>query len=212
MIKLHYGGEDHYFHETDILTPGEHYQKMCNISSDINEHLPTLKKYTEDCISVTEMGVRCACSTWSFIEGKPKKITCIDIKYDFFEPSEKFVNQMCENYGIQFNWITGDTLKLEIEKTDLLFIDTLHTYNQLYSELILHHKNVNKYIILHDTTTFADIDELLYEHASDEIKNKDIIKSGLNLAISDFLIENKEWSIKEVFTNNNGLTVLSKSN
>ncbi len=212
MIKLHYGGEDHYFHETDILTPGKHYQKMCNITSDINEHLPTLKKYTEMCEKVTEMGVRFACSTWAFLEGRPKKITCYDINYDFFEPSSELLKKMSESYNIQFEFITGDSLKLEIEKTDLLFIDTLHTYNQLYSELILHHKNVNKYIILHDTTTFADIDEPLYEHASDEIKNKDIIKSGLNLAISDFLIENKELSIKEVFTNNNGLTVLSKSN
>ena len=34
------------------------------------------------------------------------------------------------------------------EKTDLLFIDTLHTYTQLTKELELHSKNVNKYMLL----------------------------------------------------------------
>lgn len=210
-VALNYAGQNMLFTEKDILTPGLHYQKMCEIPSDIYEHLPVIKKYSEECETVTEMGVRCACSTWAFIEAKPKKLTCIDIYYDFFKPSERFVRKMCDNYNIEFNWITGDSLNIEIEKTDLLFIDTLHTYNQLKSELKLHHQNVNKYIILHDTATFADVDEGIYDHASESVKKQTVSKVGLMTAVNEFLQENSEWSIREVFTNNNGLTILSKN-
>jgi hypothetical protein len=210
MIKLHYGGYDHFFKEEDILYPGRHYEKLCNIGSDINEHLPTLKKYASECKTVTEMGVRFACSTWAFIESKPKKMTCIDINYTFFETSDKYVRLMCDNYGINFNWITGDSLQLDMEDTDLLFIDTLHTYKQLFGELNRHESKVSKYIILHDTTTFGHRNEDIYEHASTIIKNEDVGKFGLIPAIDDFLLINKSWIREEVFDNNNGLTVIKR--
>lgn len=210
MIKLHYGGFDHYFNEEDVLTPGNHYDKLCNIYSDINEHLPILKKYASECKTVTEMGVRFACSTWAFLEGKPEKLTCYDINYEFFRPSEELLNKMSELYNVEFKFITGDSLKIDIENTDLLFIDTLHRYDQLIGELNKHNKNVNKYIILHDTVTFANIDESLYDHASDVVKNTNNYKEGLSLAVNDFLLDNKEWIVGEVFTNNNGLTILKR--
>jgi hypothetical protein len=210
MIKLHYGGYDHEFNEEDVLTPGKHYEKLCNIGSDINEHLPTLKKYASQCKTVTEMGVRFACSTWAFLEGKPEKLTCYDINYEFFRPSSDLLNKMSELYNVKFEFITADSLKTDIENTDLLFIDTLHRYSQLIGELNKHHKNVNKFIILHDTTTFANVDEGLYDHASDIVKNKETHKQGLLLALNEFMSENKEWVIEEVFTNNNGLTVLKR--
>lgn len=210
MIELHYGGAIHHFTEEQILIPGKHYERLCNISSDINEHLPTLKKYASECETITEMGVRYACSTWAFIEGKPKKITSYDIDYKSFEPSDNLLHRICNNYGINFEFILADTLKIEIDNTDLLFIDTLHTYNQLIEELTLHSKNVNKWIILHDTTLFDYRDEYIYEHASDLIKNKQEYKFGLKPAVDDFLINNIGWSVKEVFTNCNGLTVLER--
>lgn len=211
MVTLHYGGRDFFFQENNILTPELHYKTLCGIPSDINEHLPTLKSYAEECDTVTEMGVRWGCATWAFIEGKPKKLTCIDIRYDFFEPSHPFVKLMCENYDIEFNWTTGDTLNLEIDETDLLMIDTLHTYNQLITELRLHHNKVSKYIILHDTTSFGLKDEEIYGYASDKVRELEVIKSGLKTAVDDFLSENKNWSVKEIFTNNNGLTVLQRN-
>jgi len=210
MIKLHYGGYDNFFEEKDILEPGKHYNKMCEINSDINEHLPTLKKYAEMSETVTEIGVRFACSTWAFLEGKPKKVTSYDINYDFFKPSEKYINIYAKNHNIEFNFILGDSLKIEIEKTDLLFIDTLHTYNQLYNELKIHSSKVGKWIILHDTTTFGYRDESIYDHASDIVKNIKADKQGLINAVNDFLSENNDFYIKEVFTNNNGLTILER--
>jgi len=57
------------------------YERLCTTSSDINEHLPTLKKYAEECETVTEMGVRVIVSTYALMMGKPKKLISIDIKH-----------------------------------------------------------------------------------------------------------------------------------
>ena len=105
---------------------------------------------------------------------------------------------------------------MNIEETDLLFIDTLHRYFQLYNELGLHAKNVKKYIILHDTETYGEVDEPLYAPQIPVKMSEKVIRTkakGLKQAISDFLNttkEGKNWKIKEVFTNNNGLTVLER--
>jgi hypothetical protein len=48
---------------------------------------------------------------------------------------------------------------VEIERTDMLFIDTWHKYGQLSEELRMHSPNVDKYIVLHDTTSYEYRDE-----------------------------------------------------
>ncbi len=55
------------------------YNHLCSEPSDINEHLPVIKKYAEMCDSITEMGVRYVVSTWALLSGSPKSITCYDI-------------------------------------------------------------------------------------------------------------------------------------
>ena len=187
------------------------YDIYCKTPGDINEHLPTLKRYAEQCDSVTEMGVRFGVSTWAFIEAHPKKLICYDIRYDFFKPYEQAILEKCAVYGINFSFIVGDSLKISIEQTDILFLDTLHTYKQLYGELTRHSNMAKKWMILHDTTTFKDRDESIYNHASNLIKNGTKNgKQGLVNAIQDFLKGEKSWKIKEIFDNNNGLTVLER--
>lgn len=178
------------------------------LSIDIYQHLPTLKKYGEECKHITEMGVRWGASTLAFISAKPEKLISIDI-----QSTPEIENIMFESNKIGNHiFLIGDTLKIDIEETDLLFIDTLHTYNQLILELDKHENKVKKYIILHDTTTFGRIDEDLYSHASDIIKSSEKSNQGLRTAMEFFLEKNKNWSVLEDFTNNNGLTILKKWN
>ena len=54
------------------------FYALCSKSSDINEHLPTLYKYSNDCESVLELGVRGIVSSWAISYGllnnnKPNK-------------------------------------------------------------------------------------------------------------------------------------------
>ena len=62
-----------------------------------------------------------------------------------------------------WDFFVADTRQLEIEETDLLFIDTWHDYLQLKKELFRHSNKVKKYIILHDTVFYGFINENLYE-------------------------------------------------
>lgn len=213
-ISLHYIKPDEMseIYEKYKFSSEQNFKKLCQIPSDINEHLITLKQYAEKCNDVTEMGTRHVVSTWAFIEAKPKKIRCYDLIYDYYKPSEFIVNKTCDEYGIDFKFISGDTLEIDIEDTDLLFIDTLHTHDQLLGELRKHSKNVRKWIILHDTTLFGFRDESIYEKSSEIIKKTTKTGSGLLQAVDTFLNESKKWSIKEVFTNCNGLTILEKIN
>ena len=165
------------------------YKELCNKPSDINEHLPTLKKYAEECSHITEMGVRWVVSTWAFLAGKPKKLISYDINN---HPNIEEVKKAADN----FEFIRADVLKTEIEETDLLFIDTWHCDHQLRSELKLHADKVRRYVICHDTTTFG----LRGEDGGE----------GLKKALNEFLEEDPNWKVKEVFENNNGLIVLER--
>lgn len=172
------------------------YHEECNRSSDINEHLPTLKRYSEECDTIIEMGVRAIVSTWAFLEGNPKSL----ISYDLYHPSHygsnllPIVEQSAREKGIDYKFIQADVLTVEIPECDLLFIDTLHTYNQTKQELKLHSSKVKKYIIFHDTEAFRYIGE-----------NNE---KGIWYAVEEFLAENKEWDIKEIYSNNNGITII----
>jgi hypothetical protein len=179
---------------------------------DINEHLPTLRKYASMCEHVTEMGTRFAISAYALLIANPKKVVSIDMNYLFFQPFEKEINDFAAECGTPFQFIDGDVLKMDIEQTDMLFIDTLHTYNQFSKELRRHEKSVNKWIVAHDTVTFGKVDEKFYKNGkiSEEISGQKIRKKGLYTALMDFLEENKDWKIKEHFTNNNGLTIIER--
>jgi len=174
----------------------ETYETLCVRPSDINEHLPTLKKYADECEHITEMGVRWVVSTYALLMGKPKKL----ISYDINGIQWESIAEMVKN-DTKFEFKVANTLDLEIEETDLLFIDTLHNYNQLKGELEIHSNKARKYIIFHDTTSFEWIGES-YNGKVDEI--------GLWPAIEEFLESNPNWELHERYTNNNGLTILKK--
>jgi len=185
------------------------YEIQRIIPSDINEHIHTLYNYGQECKHITEMGVRWVSSTWAFLYSKPNKL----ISYDIVRHENiNEVEELSKKNELDFKFIEADVLKVEIEPTELLFIDTLHTYNQLIRELMLHGEKVSKYIILHDTTTFGFKDEINHETKSDIVKDLPTDKEGLVKAVMDFLISPQgfDWVIHESYNNNNGLTILKK--
>ena len=176
-------------------------------SMDIWEHLNTLKEYGSKCNTITEMGVRWGSSTIAFLNSDAEEI----ISYDIVTNKDiQNIENIVKETKINHKFIIADSLKIDIKETDLLFIDTLHTYNQLLNELNLHSKNVKKYIILHDTTTFGRRDEKIYPHASNIVKKEKINKVGLRTAMEDFLKNNNNWKIEKDYKNNNGLTILKR--
>ncbi|MBN2661601.1 MAG: hypothetical protein JXR54_10070 [Tannerellaceae bacterium] len=173
------------------------FNELCNKQSDIWEHLPVLKEYTEQCDHVTEVGVRWIVSTWAFLAGKPKFMRSYDIKNPAaFGANISEVEKAAKKAGINFEFKQADILEADIDYTDLLFIDTWHCGHQLRKELKLHAEKSRKYIILHDTTTFGQRGEDGEE--------------GLKTALNDFLGSNEDWVVDNEYKNNNGLTVLRR--
>ncbi len=185
------------------------FLEQTQIQSDINEHINTLYEYASKCNHITEMGVRWVSSTWGLLYSKPEKMISYDIVTN---PNINEVINLSEECGINYSFVESDVLSINIEPTELLFIDTLHTYNQLILELKQHSSNVSKYIILHDTETFGFNDEVIYNHASNIVKSVNNNKQGLMNAVTDFLETElgKSWEILHHFKNNNGLTILKR--
>lgn len=174
----------------------EIYAQKCAVHSDISEHLPILKEYAAKSLTVTEFGVRTGVSTWAFMAGRPAAL----FSYDLVAPPPETLIQMHDaalRAGVLFQFTKANVLEVEIGHTTTLFIDTYHTYRQLWQELKLHANKVLKWIILHDTETFGEKGE-----ANEE--------KGLNYAIGEFLSANEEWSVVKRYTNNNGLTILER--
>ena len=167
-----------------------------NRTVDIYEHLPVLRSYAKKCNHITEMGVRWGASTVALLSTRPQEM----ISYDITKTGKmEEIKKMCENEKINHKFIIENVLSSSIEVTDLLFIDTLHSYPQLLCELLLHSSKAQKYIILHDTESFKN---------HDEGKPTRLSRKGLQKALEDFL-DLGQWSIKEHFKNNNGLTILT---
>ena len=191
-------------HDLEILI-----NQLHKTQSDINEHFPAIIKYGSECDTITEMGVRGIVSTWGWLACAPKKL----ISYDIHDPSKwggdlQSVYNTAEAYGFDFKFHIADVLKLEIEETDLLFIDTWHAYDQLKKELELHSDKVKKYICFHDTTSYEFRDEFKGHENTWEGESSG---KGIWPAIEEFLINNKDkWVLKERFMNNNGFTVIER--
>jgi len=169
----------------------EKINELYNNPSDINEHLPTIIKYGQECEHITEMGVRSVLSTWGWLASAPKSKL---ISYDLYNPSRwggniKEVEETAKAYGLNFEFIEANVLEIDIEKTDLLFIDTVHKPEWLAKELMLHQSHTKKYIVMHDTVTN---------------------NANLHQVIKAFTQINKRWEIIEYCTLSVGYTVIKR--
>lgn len=186
------------------------YLKQIATPSDINEHLKVMYTYAIQCDHITELGVRFGTSTWAFLAALPKTLRSYDINPAFFKDKEK-AYRLAKLAGVDYTFTGADVLTIDLEETDLLFIDTLHTYSQLSKELERHSEKVRKFIVMHDTNTFGNKDEVVYKHASDIARNHPSGKVGLMTAVTDFLKDNQQWKVVKFLTNNNGLTILGRN-
>ena len=172
------------------LTLEKLYERAVQVSSDINEHVAKLRELSEQCDHVTEFGGRHGISSVGLLAGQPKRFVTYDISED------PMVQRLADLSGeTDFEFRPGGSLEVEIEETDLLFIDTFHNAKQLDSELHRHAHMVRRFIALHDTKIYG-------EHGDDG-------GPGLLPSMRRFMTENPIWSVIYDVSNNNGFTVLS---
>lgn len=156
--------------------------------SDIYQHIPVLYDYANKVNHITELGVRNGVSTRAFLYSVVERNTTLK-SYDLvLNDSVQVLFNLAQELNKNVFYAKANTLDMTIDETDLLFIDTDHTYIQLSQELKLHGNKSRKYIILHDTETFPELNKAIYE----------------------FLLSNKHWEIAFTYIHNNGLTILER--
>ena len=164
---------------------------------DIGEHMDILRLLAADCDIVTEFGVRTGNSTLALCLAHPSRITSYDVDFSDLKRGEtEFLKRTAgEKTGLRF--VKENTLECEIAETDMLFVDTLHTYHQVWNELKRHADKVRKYIVLHDTVLYGVVGE-------------DGSFPGIVAAIYKFLDINGDWRMGMNLLNQNGLIVLER--
>jgi hypothetical protein len=182
-------------------TIDERFEKVKLERRDISEHIDTLYEYALQCDTIVELGVNEGISTTAFVKAVQDKPEIKFHNYDYMEPNPMFrqLLDMCEKEKVNINFTEADSRQIVIPECDLLFVDTLHIYEQLRDELTLHGNKAKKWILLHDTETF---------------KERGVVEGsmGLQAAVKEFIEKNAEWVVKKHYPNNNGLTVLERKN
>jgi hypothetical protein len=163
--------------------------------SNIQPELEVIYNYAKSCDIITEFGFGRGKSSSAMIAAKPKKVISYDI-CDHWALTDKW-KKLATEIGVEFIYIQKSSIEVDIELTDMLFIDSWHTYEHKTKELDKHHSKVKKWIIIHDWKTCANIGE-------------DGSKPGFKQAVMKFLFNHFDWKIKEECFNHNGYIIMER--
>lgn len=167
------------------------YRHGLEHKSDIQQHLGLLNGLAMQCERVVEFGFRKGISTAALCAGG-----CEVISYDI-EPCEPHVSRLKKEYP-NLTFIRDSSLVVTIKECDMLFIDSEHVADHLTKELLRHHRQVRRWIVMHDTEKFAERD--YYGEFP-----------GLRHAIEHFLASfGDQWIEMLYLPNCNGLTILER--
>lgn len=121
-----------------------------NVYSDILLHLPVLEWFSSLGRHSTEFGVRNVVSTLAILSGAGKNGGKV-VSYDIHKTPAVDEVLGLKDLPCPWEFHEQDTLAAEIEETDFLFIDTLHTGDHVHAELSRHWGKVKRFVAFHDT-------------------------------------------------------------
>lgn len=171
----------------------QRFLDACAGPSDIHQHLTVMRDTARNCRHITELGVGGGNSTLAWLLVQPDELVLVDI---CDQAVVHDIRRLCGRTKVTF--FKADSVKIDLPETDLLFIDSRHTYTHLKEELRLHNSKARRNIVLHDTTTFGGTGE-------------DNCSPGLWAAVEEFLGHNPQWRLLLRYHHNNGLTILQRS-
>jgi hypothetical protein len=154
---------------------------------DSPSRFDTYQRYASQVDSIVEFGVYTGLSTCAWLSGGPKKLRSYDITDTYLSVLDELKN-CAEQNSVDFEFAIANSLEIDIESCDLLFIDTVHTKKHCLAELDRHACCAQKYIVLHDPTEWPGVFE----------------------AVITFLHYNREWHIVEHCNKGSGLLVLER--
>lgn len=191
------------------------YQRLATTTSDINQHLHTLREIASTRRTILECGTRHAVSTVGFVAGLLEmlertpyggsslmpQVWCLDIDRKPEVDNLAMAAELC-NIHIEYgDHDTTKSLRRGPKLFDVAFIDTWHVEEQLRAELNWVPKRVKPggLLLLHDTITYWEEGETKGHR-------------GLRYALEPWmkLEENEDWYIVRHDAYNNGLLILER--
>jgi glycosyl transferase family 2 len=154
---------------------------------DLDQHVDKLAELAAKCNHVTEFTHRRE-STVALLAAK--KLLSYQAERDAIFP------RLLELFPNKLELIPWDLSQKpeDITGTDMIFLDTVGTFNRLYGELQTYSRNVRRFIAIHDTHLYG-------EKGEDELP-------GMLPALRKFMTEQPQWSVIYHNSAQYGLTVL----
>ena len=156
---------------------------------DSPDRFDTYTRYARLVDRIVEFGVYTGLSTCAWLAGNPKYLRSYDITDQYLTVLPE-LSHYAKKHNIDFEFNIGNSLGLDIEPCDLLFIDTVHKRPHCLAELERHANQVSQYIVLHDPSEWPGVFE----------------------AVIIFLHNNRQWHIVEHCNKSSGLLVLERYN
>lgn len=194
LIRQRSKNETAFFEALSGLTAwllDQHYQAACTTPSPLQLHLPVLCDLARECKHVTDVGTGEGKAALAFLWAQPNTLVCVDVVQHSFVESLK---SMAGTTQLTFH--RADSMEIDLDETDLLFLDTRHDGPLLQEELRRHANKVRKYLVLHGTAKYADQGETQTQ-------------PGIKRVIDEFLTGNT-FRVQQVFEEGEGLNVLAR--
>jgi cephalosporin hydroxylase len=150
-----------------------------------------MMEYGKQCDHITEIGVNYGKSGKAWLMCNPKKLIGIDISSKF----EKYVREFVSCTDTEYTYITANSLDLDIEQTDLLYLDGDHSHYHVLAELRKFAPKVNKFLMGDDIGAEGRPGPTGYH---------------VERAFRDFLNENDEWEFEYKTMIGTGMIVLKR--
>ena len=176
------------------------YNKILNNSTvEEGKYYSSIRKYAEDCESISELGVRKAEEAVAMMAKGVDKVTLYDLMYaGHINP----IMEDLEEEGINFMCLPRNPIRDELDKADLFIISSIHTYNNVKMDLSEVKDKANKYIIVTGTEEFG------YKNEAQQAGKKE----GVVPAVEEFLQNNPKWEKIDQVPYGKGFIVMSKTN
>jgi len=192
-----------------------------------------LREYAVRSKHITEFGVFWATgSTWALLAGLSSRRDQGTLRcYDPFAPGTPAITarlwlavSLGQALQVDMAFSSVSSIDARIEPTELLYIDSFHTYCLLRYELAQHADNVLNFIVIDDTTTWEWTSEFGTEsshttHVGEFLKPciaegeeacAARCRVGLWPAIHEFLSQHSEWTVRERHSEGHGITILQR--
>jgi hypothetical protein len=184
-----------------------HYEAACRKPSAIQPHLSRLRDLASGCTLAVEFGVKRAASSSALLLGA----SCL-ISYDLVPTPE--AQRLHGLLRYRWDYHIGDSRYAPAVDCELLFIDSLHTYEQCRDELTRHADLVSRYLVFHDTITFGSIGAAgeSGQHRWIYTPGQAVPKEALGIrpAIDELMMRDRSWHIRAHYTDSHGLLVLER--